>query len=175
MQKDYITELINSAKRGKKESFIELCDSNLKKIFNLSLRIVLNQNIAEELTENIFIQSWEEFEFFDEDEEFEHWIKNIAVNRILEEIHSNNIKKRLITNKEITENDFLPSSPDKYERIMLLLPDLERIPFILHEIEEYTYEEISEFYEDMSKDEIKDIIRETRNTFLNLLEYENEE
>ncbi len=81
----------------------------------------------------------------------------------------------MIKEKEISENDFNPSSPDKFERIILLLPDIERIPFILHEIEEYTYEEISEFYEDLNIEEVKDIIRETRSTFLNLLEYENEE
>jgi RNA polymerase sigma-70 factor (ECF subfamily) len=175
MQQDYITQLVKSAKKGKKDAFIELCNSNLKKIYNLSLRIVLNKNISEELTQNIFIQAWEEFEFFEEDQEYEPWVKNIAVNIILDEIRSDDIKKRLIKDKEITENDFNPNSPDKFERIIMLLPDLERIPFILHEIEEYTYDEISEFYEDMNTDEIKDIIRETRNTFLNLLEYENEE
>jgi len=175
MQEDYITKLIVSAKKGKKESYLELCNLYLKKIYNLSLRIVLNKNIAEELTQNSYIEAWEEFESYDEEEEFEIWIKNITVNNILDEIRTNDIKKKLIKGQVITENDFLPSSPDKYERIILLLPDLERIPFILHEIEEYSYEEISEFYEDMNTDEIKDIIRETRNTFLNLLEYENEE
>ena len=175
MQEDYITQLIISAKRGKKDSYLELCNSSLKKIYNLSLRIVLNKNIAEELTQITYIEAWEEFEFFDEEEEFDIWIKNIAVNKILDEIRTNDIKKRLIKEQIITENDFLPSSPDKYERIILLLPDLERIPFILHEMEEYSYDEISEFYEDMNTEEIKDIIRETRNTFLNLLEYDNEE
>ena len=48
-------------------------------------------------------------------------IKNIAINKILDEIRTNDIKKRLIKEQIITENDFLPSSPDKYERIILLL------------------------------------------------------
>ena len=175
MQEDYIIQLITSAKAGKKEAFRELCNTNLKKIYNLTLRIVLNKNIAELLTQNIFIQAWEELQSFTEEEDFEVWIKNIAINKILDEIQSNEIKKKLITEKTITENDFILSSPDKFERIVLLLPDIERIPFILHEIEEYTYEEIAAFYEDLNKDGIKDMIRETRNTFLNLLEYENEE
>ena len=175
MQEDDIIQLINSAKAGKKEAYRELCNTNLKKIYNLTLRIVLNKNIAELLTQNIFIQAWEELKLFTEEEDFEVWIKNIAINKILDEIQSNEIKKKLITEKTITENDFILSSPDKFERIVLLLPDIERIPFILHEIEGYTYEEISEFYADMNKEELKDMIRETRNTFLNLLEYENEE
>ena len=141
----------------------------------MCLRIVLNKNIAEILTQDIFIEAWEDLESLTEEQEFEVWIRNIAINKILDEITSNEIKKKLIKDKTITENDFILTSPDKFERIVLLLPDIERIPFILHEIEEYTYEEIADFYEDMNKEEIKDTIRETRNTFLNLLEYENEE
>ncbi len=175
MQEDYIIQLIKSAQLGKKEAFEELCNLNLKKIYNLSVRIVLNGKIAEIITQDIFIEAWENLEFLTEEEDFEVWVKNIAVHQILDEIGSNEIKKQLIKEKEISENDFNPSSPDKFERIILLLPDIERIPFILHEIEEYTYEEISEFYADLNTDEVKDLIRETRSTFLNLLEYENEE
>ncbi len=54
MQEDYIIQLIKSAQLGKKEAFEELCNLNLKKIYNLSVRIVLNGKIAEIITRYIY-------------------------------------------------------------------------------------------------------------------------
>lgn len=172
MQHDYIRLLIKSAQQGKKNAYRELCNTNLKKIYNLSLRFILNEKIAEVLTQNIFIEAWENIKFLREEQAFDIWLKSIAVYKILDEIRTNKIKSEMIENKLISESDFEIKSPDKFENLILLLPEKERIAFILHEIEEYTYDEISDFIHDMTKDQIKNIIRGTRKSLINAPDYE---
>ena len=128
--------------------------------------MILNEKIAEVLTQNIFIEAWENLKFLREEQAFEIWLKSIAVYKILDEMRTNVIKDKMIEDELITESDFEISSSDKFENLILLLPEKERIAFILHEIEEYTYDEISDFIHDMTKDQIKSIIRETRKSLI---------
>jgi len=172
MQHDYIRLLIKSAQQGKKNAYRELCNANLKKIYNLSLRITLNKNIAEILTQNIFIEAWENIKFLREGQAFDIWLKSIAVYKIFDEMRTSKIKNDLVEKGIITENDFSVLSSDKFENLILLLPDKERIAFILHDIEEYTYEEISDFIDDMTTLEIKNMIRSTRNSLINTPDYD---
>jgi len=172
MQHDYIRLLIKSAQQGKKNAYRELCNTNLKKIYNLSLRFILNEKIAEVLTQNIFIEAWDNLKFLREEQAFEIWLKSIAVYKILDELRTNVIKNKMIEDELITEDDFEIRSQDRFENLILLLPEKERIAFILHEIEEYTYDEISDFIHDMTKDQIKSIIRETRKSLINAPDYE---
>ncbi len=172
MQHDYIKLLIKSAQQGKKNAYRELCNTNLKKIYNLSIRFILNEKIAEVLTQNIFIEAWENLKFLREEQVFEVWLKSIAVYKILDEMRTNKIKNEMIENELITENDFEIRSSNKYENLILLLPQKERIAFILHEIEAYTYDEISDIIHDMTKEQIKQIIRETRESLINAPDYE---
>lgn len=172
MQHDYIRLLIKSAQQGKKNAYRELCNTNLKKIYNLALRFTLNVKIAEVLTQNIFIEAWENIKFLREEQTFEIWLKSIAVYKILDEIRTSVIKESMIENEVISENDFELNSNNKFENLILLLPENERSAFILHEIEEYTYDEIADFINDMTKDQIKNIIRETRKSLINAPDYE---
>jgi RNA polymerase sigma-70 factor (ECF subfamily) len=172
MQHDYIRLLIKSAQQGKKNAYRELCEINLKKIFNMAVRFIHNKVIAEEITQNIFIEAWENLKFLREDQSFEVWLKSIAVYKILDELRTNKIKDRLFEEELISEKDFEIHCTDKFENLILSLPEKERIAFILHEIEEYTYAEISDFINDMSQEQIKEIIRNTRRSIIDTAKYE---
>lgn len=172
MQNDQIKQLIKSAQGGNKNAYRELCNSNIRKIYNLAVRLILNIEIAEVLTENIFIEAWENIKSIREDQELVAWLNSIAIYKILDEIRTNEIKKELLKKKIITESDFSILSTDKFENLILILPDRKRIVFILHEIEKYTYDEIADFSDEMTKDEIKNIIQATRNSLINSPDYE---
>ena len=167
MQDGYIKLLIKSAQQGKKNAYRELCEINLKKIYNMAIRFLLNEKMAEVLTQNIFIEAWKNLKFLREEQLFDVWLKSIAVYKILDELRTETIKSKMIEDGIISENDFNIQCKDKYESMILSLPQKERIAFILHEIEEYTYEEISDFINEMEKEQIKEIIRETRNSLIN--------
>ena len=96
MQNDQIKQLIKSAQEGNKNAYRELCNSNIRKIYNLAVRLILNIEIAEVLTENIFIEAWENIKSIREDQELVAWLNSIAIYKILDEIRTNEIKKELL-------------------------------------------------------------------------------
>ncbi len=172
MQNDQIKQLIKSAQEGNKNAYRELCNANIRKIYNLAVRLILNIEIAEVLTENVFIEAWENLKSIREDQELGAWLNSIAIYKILDEIRTNEIKNELLKKKIITESSFSILSTDKFENLILILPDRKRIVFILHEIEKYTYDEIADFSDEMTKDEIKNVIQATRNSLINSPDYE---
>lgn len=172
MQHDYVKLLIKSAKQGKKNAYRELCNLNLKKIYNISVRFLLSEKIAEIITQDIFVEAWNNLNFLRDDQSFEAWLKSIAVYKLLDEIRTSTIKNKLIEDNIITSNDIEIVSNDKFENKILCLPEKERISFILRDIEKYTYDEIADFTNDISKDEIKSMIRQTRKSIINAGDYE---
>ena len=171
MEEDYIKLLIKSAKQGKKNAYKELCNINLKKIYNIAVRFLLNEKIAEVITQDIFIEAWTNPHFLREDQSFEIWLKSIAIYKLLDEVRSEKVKTHLISENIVDENESEISSNERLESIILSLPEKERITFILHDIEKYTFEEISDFFSDLKKEEIKQMVRETRRGIINSSNY----
>ncbi len=172
MEHDYQKLLIKSAQQGKKNAFRELANINLKKIYNIAVRFTLNEKIAEIVTQDIFIEAWNNIKFLREDQPFNAWLKGIAIFKLLDELRTKKIKNKLLEDGIILPTDTELSSIEKDENIILQLPEKERISFILHDIEKYTYQEISDFINDMSVDEIKTMIHQTRKGIISSPKYE---
>lgn len=161
MQHDYINMLINAAKQGRKNSFLDLCEFNLKKIYNFCLRMVADKKLAEVITEEVFNQAWNSIKSVRDDVPFELWLRGIALVTSLDEIRTKRRQNELnISSKSIEE------SKDKYENFLLKLDDKERIIFLLHEIEGYKHNEISDVLYEYSFDEIKSTNIATREKLL---------
>ncbi len=172
MEHDYQKLLIKSAQQGKKNAFRELSDINLKKIYNLAVRFILNEKIAEIVTQDIFIEAWNNIKFLREEQPFDAWLKGIAIFKLLDELRTKKVRDKLLEDGIILSTDLEISSSEKNENIILQLPEKERISFILHDIEKYTYQEISDFINDMTMEEIKIMIRKTREDIINSPNYE---
>lgn len=161
MQHDYIKLLINSAQQGRKNAFIDLCELSAKKIYTLCYRMLVNHNLAKVVTLEIFKQAWENIRFIREDISFDIWLKGISVFTILDEIRSKKRRKELEKKKENIAVE-KAENIDRLELMILSLPEKERVIFILHEIENYSYPEISDFMHEYSSNEIKFIVQSTR-------------
>lgn len=157
MQHDYINMLISAAKQGRKNSFLDLCEFNLKKIYNFCFRMLADVKLAEITTEEVFEQAWNSIKSVRDDIPFELWLRGIALVITLDEIRTNIRKNKFnITNKT------LPEISNKYDVFLLNLSDKERIIFLLHEIEGYKYTEISDVLYEYSLEEIKQTNISTR-------------
>lgn len=168
MKPDYIKLLITSAKQGKKNAFRELANINLKKIYNIAVRLLLNEKVAEVVTQDIFIEAWNNLNFLRDELMFEVWLKGIAIYKLLDELRTQTVKKRLLEEGIVLPTTANVTSTDKTENTILQLPEKKRIAFILHGIEKYTYEEISDFIYDMTANDIKKMVRETRKEIISL-------
>lgn len=150
MQHDYINMLIAAAKQGRKNSFLDLCEFNLKKIYNFCLRMLANVEIASLITEEVFEQAWNNIKSVRADVSFELWLRGIAIFLILDEVRSG----RRRNEHQITENPTI-EFVNNFDKFLLTLDDKARMIFVLHEIEGYKYHEISELLYEYDLEDIK--------------------
>jgi RNA polymerase sigma-70 factor, ECF subfamily len=142
-------DLVEKLKEKDVDSFEFLYKKYVNKIYTLAFRITQNQNIAEELTQDIFVRVWEKINSFKGNSSFFTWLYRLAINIILNDIriHSN------IYEKEVKVDDFttfydesVKSNIDTaidIEKAIASLPLRAREVFILYDIEGFQHEEIA--------------------------------
>lgn len=151
---NYINYLIDLAKTGARRSYLDLCEITMRNIYTLCFRLTLSEKDASEITKNIFSNVWETINNYNSEETFSVWLKNIAVRDILVFLHS----KPSIYEFEKQH----PLYNDLMEFAIASLEKDERIVFVLHDLEGYSYKEISTFYFDKNIDEVISIIIDAR-------------
>jgi len=126
----------------------------MRNVYTLCFRLTLSEKDASEVTKNIFSNVWETINNYTPDETFSVWLKNVAVRDIIVFLHSKpslyEFDKQHPLYNDLTE--FAIASLEKEERIV----------FILHDVEGYTYKEISKFFFDKNIDEVISILIEAR-------------
>ncbi|MCF8241541.1 MAG: RNA polymerase sigma factor [Melioribacteraceae bacterium] len=161
MDNELVKYLIDQSKRGRKKSFIELSGYFSRNVFTLCLRIIVDKNIAGELTKDIFLTAWENIRYVRDDTPIVKWLNGIAVYTIFDEIRTGAVRDRIYADNEPDENA-IPVSSNDLENLIFNLEQIERIIFVLHDLENYTYEEITGFIDGFAVQETKKILKEAR-------------
>lgn len=161
---NYVSYLIELAQSGRRAAFFDLCEINLKNIYTLAARLMPDAGLARKITLNTFLSAWENITLYTESIPFALWIKGISVRLIIVELE-----------KEFNYDGQQTATPhslkqSKLENLILALPPVARIIFVLHDVEGYGYEEIKQFLESLSVDEIKTVLIETRELLMDELE-----
>ncbi len=154
--------ILNST--GLKMTFDDIYKENADMVLNLAFRMTGKQEVARDLTQDVFIKVYEKSGSFREQSKISTWIYRIAMNHILNYLK----REKRITFFDFLEQDTkampedavtfweqnLPSQPDKaleeQEKEMIvrhfvdqLVPKY-KIPFLLFRYEELSYLEIAE-------------------------------
>lgn len=141
--------LIENFQAGDRDAFNTLYKELSSFIFNVIFRMVKTKEIAEELTHDVFIKLYDNRTTFNHSVKFETWSYRIAMNHTLNWLkRGQSLRSKLnqIVFKKYESDSFTNIEINKTEVELTLLkmkPDF-RICLILREIEEKTYEEISE-------------------------------
>ncbi len=145
---DEDSRLIEESVKGSKDAFKELFNKNVSKIHSLCLRISADNDAAEELTQLVFINAWEKLKSFRHECKFSTWLHRIAVNQYLMHVRS---EKSKVQHTEQLSVDTVRSVSGKsaeqridLEMAISKLPEQARTVLILHDIEGYKHQEISE-------------------------------
>lgn len=140
---------ISSAKQGDHSAFKELYNRNVGRVYAVCLRILKSKDKAEELTQDVFVSAWNNLNNFREESLFSTWLHRIAVNMVL--VSLRNEKRRLsrfvsINSKinNVLSKIHLTGDSIDLEKAISILPEKARIVFLLHDVEGYKHEEISE-------------------------------
>jgi RNA polymerase sigma-70 factor (ECF subfamily) len=151
---NYNTEfnLIREAGNGDTLAFKTLFDNNVSRVYALCLRMSANVDMAEDLTQEVFIKAWEKLHTFQFQSKFSSWLHSIAVNLFLTQKRSQKrFSQKLLELGNIFHKEN-PPSPGNYhyetnidlEKAIAKLPEQAKAAFILHDIEGYKHNEIAE-------------------------------
>ena len=161
---NYVTYLIELAVSGRQRAMIELAEINLKNVFTVSYRLLADYESAKKITNKTFLYAWEQIRTFNKKISFPVWIKSLAIQFSIEELSSR------LTDPRPSLKSTTSFNPAEYlEQLIIYLPITDRIIFILHDLEGFTYREINAYFDDMLMDEIKTRLLGTRHFLMDKL------
>jgi RNA polymerase sigma-70 factor (ECF subfamily) len=146
-------ELARAAAAGDPEAFEKLYRQYYRRVYSLALRMVSDPTLAEDMTQEVFLQVYRKIGSFRGDSAFTTWLHSLTVNQIL--MH---FRKRGVKLEHTAEESDLANVVDTplqstrrtsiIERLALdkaisELPPGYRTVFVLHDIEGYEHEEIA--------------------------------
>lgn len=132
-----------------------------KKVFNTCLGILQNVEDAEDITQEIFIEVFQSVKYFKGDSKLSTWIYRISITKSLAHLRKKKAKKRFAVIKSLFGDEEVESiyevsnfihpgiQLENKERSQILfaainnLPENQKSAFVLHKLEDLSYEEIA--------------------------------
>jgi len=154
-------EIITRLKKNDEKAFSTLVDLFSKKVYNTCVGMLQNIEDAQDVTQEVFITVHINIKEFKEESSLSTWIYRISVNKCLEFIRRKNRKKRSGIFKSIfssdgekaieNHSDFVHPGIqlENQERAKVLfiaidlLPEQQKTAYILHKVEQVSYNEIA--------------------------------
>jgi RNA polymerase sigma-70 factor (ECF subfamily) len=118
-------------------------------VYAICYRMTADQERAERLTQDAFVQAWEKLGSFRGESAFGTWLHRLTVNVVLQDQRSRQRERdrRALQEEQEQAGRYATDSPDArldLERAIATLPDGARTVFVLHDIEGFTHQEIAE-------------------------------
>ena len=141
------------AASGDRRAFERLYKAHVNRVFTLCTRMCGSRVRAEELTQDVFVRTWEKLPQFRGESSFSTWIHRIAVNIVLtDRKNEGRDRKRMKEDDEdVGEEMFAaaattPRDADRMDLAAAIesLPPGARQIFVLHDVEGYKHEEIAQ-------------------------------
>jgi len=143
-------ECIERTLNGDMAAFEMLYRMHVERVYAICFRLTASRDLAERLTQDVFIQTWEKLSSFRGEAAFTTWLHRLAVNTVLQDLRKEKRRKeRFIETEEMETIATTSSAPVVAIRIDLekaieKLPERARTVFVLYDVEGYRHEEIAE-------------------------------
>jgi RNA polymerase sigma-70 factor (ECF subfamily) len=146
---DSETTLIHQVRQRNQTAFRKLYDRHLRKVYGLCLRLTGNRQMAEEATQEVFIQLWRKIGTFAGDSSFSTWLHSMATNTTISYLRKqSNWLHRMIGRDDYEDmagqlEASAEVDPDLLQACLARLPERARLVFVLHAMEGYRQETIA--------------------------------
>jgi len=178
-------DLIVLVQEGQKKAYDELVSRYKGRLFSFTLRMVKDPLLAEELTQETLIRVYIHAAKYREIARFSTWIFTIATNLVRNKMRQRSRQPFMVSLNPAPEDDDVPVDPpdrtadaseaiERQELADLIaeatarIPEKYRIPFLLREVEELTYEEIQQVT-GLKLGTVRSRINRARNRFRQLI------
>jgi RNA polymerase sigma-70 factor (ECF subfamily) len=154
-------ELVVQLQQGDEAAFKKLIDEWQDMVYNTAVSIVQNEEDADDITQEVFIQVYKSIGSFKGDSKFSTWLYRITLGKALDHEKKKKRQKRFGFVQSLFgggEDEQLHAVEfnhpgvqlEKKEKanelfnVLKLIPDNQRIAFTLHKLEGQSYREIAE-------------------------------
>lgn len=148
----FIRSLVHNSQSGNKSAFEQLFNITYDRVYAVALRLLVQPDIAEKITTEVFYKAWLELRAFREDCPIQMWLSAITVYVVLDELRRGKMRRLLFlqdrhaNDKELTLVH--PIYKNDLESAIANLHFLERIILVLHDMEKYSIDEIAAILEE---------------------------
>lgn len=143
-------QLVDRIRAGDRGAERELYEAHVDRVYRLAFRMVGEDAMARDLTQDTFVRVFRKLDGFRGDAAFTTWLHQVATSVIL-----NGIRKRKRIRSREKEMDSVPdigTTPNRAEpdlkrrlaRAVNALPETYRAVFVMHDVEGYTHREIAD-------------------------------
>jgi RNA polymerase sigma-70 factor (ECF subfamily) len=177
--------LIKELKEGKASAFKTIVDHYQDMVYNICLSIVKNEEDAEDIAQEVFVQVFQSIGSFKGASKLSTWMYRIATTKSLDHERKKNRKKRFGFVKSIfgDESEVVIHPPDFHHPGVALdkkedaarlfkaidkLPENQKIAFILNKIEGLNNQEVSEVMK-VSVSSIESLLHRAKNNLKKIL------
>ena len=154
-------ELIVQLQQGDEQAFKKLVDEWQDMVYNTAIGSVQNEDDADDITQDVFIQVYQSVSSFKGESKFSTWLYRIVISKALDHVKRKKRKKRFAFVQSLFGNDGEEIvHPEEFNhpgvvmenkeraaelfKAMELLPDNQRIAFTLHKLEAQKHQDIAE-------------------------------
>ena len=146
-------ELVERARDGDQTAFRALYEKNVDRVFHLTFRMVGEEQLARELTQDAFVRVWECLDQFRGEAAFSTWLHSVAVSVVLNKLRKiDRHRKRERSLEDDHHLGTIPRMTDSGVRERLTeavdgLPEIYRTVFLMYDLEGVPHKEIAEALE----------------------------
>lgn len=143
-------DLVARAREGDQRAFRALYDANVDRVHALCFRMVGDEDLTREFTQDAFVRAWERLSQFRGDSAFSTWLHSVAVSVVLNGLRIRDRRRK----REWALEDAGPlaSSPDgrepgvaeRLKEAVDGLPEIYRTVFLMHDLEGFKHREIGD-------------------------------
>ncbi|MBD3649629.1 MAG: RNA polymerase sigma factor [Pseudomonadales bacterium] len=137
--------LVQRASENDYRAYEQLYTLHVGRVFALCWRLCNDRDMAEDLTQEAFVQAWRKLSGFRGDSAFGSWLYRIATNTTLSWLRKQKPFRGSLDIDDIEPPAAADGTDDQIglEAAIQKLPDGARAVFVLYSLEGYTHEEIS--------------------------------
>jgi len=153
-------DLIVQLQQGDEQAFKKLVDEWQDMVYNTAVSIVQDEDDADDITQDVFIQVYQSVSSFKGESKFSTWLYRIVISKALDHVKKKKRKKRFAfvqslfgtaSEEEIHPEEFnhpgvLMENRERAAELfkaMQQLPDNQRIAFTLHKLEAQKHQDIA--------------------------------
>ncbi len=161
MTADSDETIVRAVRNGRTEAFAGLVDRHKDSIYGTLMRLTGDPQVAEELAQETFVRAYQNLGGFRGESRFGTWVTRIAINLARDRVRERSRNKTVSLEAVLEQNPDAPAFTEqgscsdplseleerdtlaRFEMALQELPSSYRETFVLHHVEDMSYEDIA--------------------------------